>query len=345
MSVDEGIAFINTFVNRTQGNMLASQRPLMFQGAAGQAIGLFQTYQFNLMQQLFRHVGEGTAKDTATLLGLQGTLYGMNGLPAFNYINQHVVGTASGNPEHRDLYDATYGIAGKQAGDWLMYGLPSNLLQTNLYTRGDINPRHPTIVPTNFADIPIISATSRFIGNLYNAAQRVGNGAPIGETVLQALEHNSLNRPLAGLAQVAQSADDGFVYSTSNKGTIMGANDLYSFSTFSRLAGGKPIQEALLNDEVYRIQAYSSADRKRKVELSEAAKVASIGAEATPDVGRFAEKYLATGGNQKDFNQWMMKQMKEANTSKVNAIANDLKSPFSQKMQLMLGGQDYMDSM
>jgi len=128
MSAKEQLAYINTFVNRTQGNYLAAQRPMMFHGPIGQAVGLFQTYQFNLLQQLLRHVGEGHSKDAMTLLGLQGTIHGMNGLPAFNAVNTNLIGNASGNTEHRDAYDAVYGIAGKSAGDWLTYGLASNTM-------------------------------------------------------------------------------------------------------------------------------------------------------------------------------------------------------------------------
>ena len=85
------------------------------------------------MQQMFRYVSEGTSKDAAMLLGLQGTFFGLQGLPAFQAINQHIIGNASGNKDHRDSYDAIYGIAGKNLGDLLTYGLPSNLLQTNIY--------------------------------------------------------------------------------------------------------------------------------------------------------------------------------------------------------------------
>ena len=73
------------------------------------------------MQQLFRHIGEGTVKDAAMMLGLQSTIYGMKGLPAFDAINTHIIGNASGNPSHRDLYDTVYGAVGKEADDWLMY--------------------------------------------------------------------------------------------------------------------------------------------------------------------------------------------------------------------------------
>jgi len=105
----EQLSYINTFVNRTNGNFIANQRPMLFQGPIGQAVGLFQTYQFNLMQQLFRYTGEGGNRSAAMLLGLQGTVYGMNGLPGFNAINTHIVGNASGNITHADIISKTYG--------------------------------------------------------------------------------------------------------------------------------------------------------------------------------------------------------------------------------------------
>jgi hypothetical protein len=122
--MDEGtaLAYINTFVNRTQGNYLASQRPGLFQGPLGQAIGLFQTYQFNLLQQLFRRIGEGDKKNLLLMAGLQGGIYGLNGMPAFNAINTHIIGNAGGNISHLTGYDAVMSGAGKEAGEWLLYG-------------------------------------------------------------------------------------------------------------------------------------------------------------------------------------------------------------------------------
>ena len=343
----EQLSYINTFVNRTQGNILASQRPLMFQGAIGQAVGLFQTYQFNLMQQLFRHVSEGSVKDAAIMMGLQGTIYGMNGLPAFNFMNTHIIGTASGNPEHTDAYTATYGIAGKEVGDWLLYGVPSNLLRTNLYTRGDINPRQVTIIPTNPADIPLVNATVKTYENIKNVLAKIGAGSNVWETILQGIEHNGLSRPLAGLAQTAQAFTNGDykAYSTSSKGNILGANDLLSLATISRLAGGKPFDEAIVNDATYRITAYQAADRAKKETLTEALKSTVIGGhEPTQDqVESFAEQYAKLGGKQGEFNKWMLKQIKEANTSQANKIMQHLNSPYSQNMQRIMGGRAVED--
>lgn len=354
MTSKEQLAYINTFVNRTQGNYLAAQRPMMFQGPIGQAIGLFQTYQFNLLQQLLRHVGEGHAKDSMVLLGLQGTIHGMNGLPSFNAINTHLVGNASGNTEHKDAYSALYGAAGKEAGDWLMYGMASNAmgllhpdLKVNLYTRGDINPRSVTLVPTNPADIPFIHATGRVISNLFNTARNIANGGDVVTSLLQGIEHNGLSRPLAGLAQTMQGAGNPqqASFSTSNRGNVIAANDLVSLTNLSRIVGGKPLDEAVALDAAYRIKAYGLIDSKRRQVLGNAIKSTMIGGQ-DPDQGQiegFAEQYAKMGGRQDEFNNWMGQLYKGANLSQANKIQQSLRSPFTQSMQRIMGGKELRD--
>jgi hypothetical protein len=339
----EAAAYINTFVARVEGNFIASQRPLVFQGPIGQAVGLFQSYQFNLMQNLFRYIGEGRAKDIAMLLGLQGTLYGLNGLPAFQAINEHIIGTASGNTEHKDMYDAAYGVFGKVGGEFLLYGAPSSLLSANIYSRGDVNPRQWTILPNSLSQVPLIGAYSRFVGSMYEGVKNVNAGAGVWNSFLEALEHNGISRPLAGIAQVARGATvgDGTVFSTSQRGTIMGSNDLASYASLVRLVGGRPMDEAIVNDAVYRIRAYAAVDRERKLRLAEAVKLETVMGQVPSEeqVAQFAERYAALGGKSSQFNKWMLEQYKNANTSQAQQIHAQLNNPLTQKLQVLMGGE------
>lgn len=334
ISSDEARSYIQTFVNRVRGNLIASQRPLMFQGPIGQAVSLFQTYQFNMLQQLMRYAGEGSAKDVAMLLGLQGTLYGMSSLPAFNFINQHIIGTASGNPQHRDLYDATYGVLGKNMGDWLMYGVPSKMLNLNLYTRGDLNPRSLTIIPTNPADVPLFSAYGKFFGNLKQMASNISSGAGVWNSFLSGVEHNGISRPLAGLAQVLQGG------STNAKGALIGSNDLMSMATLARLSGGRPLDEAITNDAMYRVTSYQAADREKQQNLSQALRIATENG-GMPDgdqMNKFIADYVAAGGTPTNFSRFMTHQILAANTPAANLMIQHLKSPMSQSLQGIMGG-------
>jgi len=352
MTAKEQLAYINTFVNRTQGNYLAAQRPMLFQGPLGQAIGLFQTYQFNLLQQTLRYVGEGHAKDSLTLLGLQGGIHGMNGLPAFDAINTSLIGNASGNTDHKDLFDATYGAAGKQGGDWLMYGLASNMflipeLKVNLYTRGDINPRHITIIPTNPSTVPFVQASGKFFANLFETAKKVKAGGDVSTTLLQGLEHNSLSRPLAGLAQVLQGFNnpEAASYSTSKKGNVIAANDLLSLSNLTRMVGGKPLDEAIALDAMYRFKAYGLRDAKKRQVLGEAVKTTMLAGQnpTAEQIENFSKGYVETGGRQEEFNQWFGQLYKTANLSQVSALQDNLDSPFNQSMQRLMGGKEIRD--
>lgn len=336
-------AYINTFVNRVEGNIVASQRPLIFQGPIGQAIGLFQSYQFNLLQQLFRYVAEGSKKDLAMLAGLQSTIYGIQSMPAFQFINVHIIGQMSGNQEHKDTYDAVYGVAGRTAGNFILYGIPSNILQANLYSRGDINPRQITILPTSLQETPIVAGWGKFLGSMKETFSKVANGGNMWESILQGMEHNGISRPLAGFAQVLQATGpEGKVYSTSNQGSILYSNDLMSWASIVRLAGGRPLDEARVNDAMFRVRTYEAARREKMKSLAETVKTSLIqGNEPSPEqLEEFAAAHAARGGKQTEFNKWMMGLYKNANVSQAEQLEMNLKSPFNQKLQLLMGGSD-----
>ncbi|MFV0408560.1 MAG: hypothetical protein ACK5LJ_02310, partial [Paracoccus sp. (in: a-proteobacteria)] len=336
--------YISTFVNRTQANMLAAQRPQMFQGPLGQAIGLFQSYQFNFMQQLMRHVGEGSKKDAAMLLGLQASIYGMNGLPAFQAINQHIIGTASGNTSHTDAYTSDNNIVGKEIGDWLLYGAESNFLldpdlKINLYSRGDITPRQLTIVPTQFSQIPFVAANARVYNTLKNAMGNLNNGGDVWNTMLSAMEQQGISRPLAGMGRVARGfANDGVSFSASGRGNIISANELYTFANLARLSGAKPFDEAIAQDAAFRYQGYQSVDTARRARLSSAIKshVAGGGTLTSEQLEDFMERYVKIGGKQEEFSKWYTQQLRATATPQVNKLLN---SKHGDYMQNIMGGR------
>lgn len=339
--------YINTFVNRVQGNLLASQRPQIFTGPVGQAIGLFQSYQFNIMQQLLRHVGEGSKKDALTLLGLQGTIYGMNGLPAFQAINTHIIGTASGNSAHRDAYTMTNETVGKGVGDWLMYGMASNMLihpdlKINLYSRGDISPRTLTVVPTSLADVPIVSAYSKMFTGLKGMADSIGNGGDVWNTLLSGIEHGSINRPLAGLARVARGVESGVVFSTSGQGNVVAANDLTSLASLARISGAKPFDEAVVQDAVFRTQVYARQDSAKRAQLGKAIRtvITNGGTPSEEQMTTFQEQYAKAGGKQEEYLKWYMAQLRAANTPQANKIVESSKqSTYSTYLSTIMGGR------
>ena len=346
--IDDKLAwtYVNTFVNRVNGVIRAAERPLMFQGPIGQAMGLFQSYQFNLMQQMFRQIGEGNTKAVAMMVGMQGSVYGASSLPGFNLINSSLVGNASGNPEHNDLYSATNTLFGKSGADWLMFGAPSNILRASLFTRGDTNPRTWSIVPnpTNPGDIPFISAFAKVFSTTKQSLADIAGGAPVWNSFLNGVEHMGLSRPLAGMAQTARafSNEDGKVTSTQANGTILGSNDLASWATMTRLAGAKPIDEAITSNAYFRVQGYMAADREKRQRLGTAVKLNLQGGGVLDGnaINDFAQKYMEKGGRQKGFNAWFMEQYKNTDRPRAQALADKLGDSYGKYMQSMMGGRD-----
>lgn len=331
---------IRTFVNRVHGNSIASQRPIAFQGVIGQAVGLFQTYQFNLLQQTFKNLADGNTKAVAMMAGMQTSLFGLQGLPGFQAINTHIIGNASNNPNHNDIYSVLPQLTDKKLGDYLLYGVTSNWLNSGVYTRGDINPRQITILPVNPLDIPAVSSGLRFVTNLVDVFSKVNDGGKLSSAILNGLEHNGLSRPLAGLGQVVQG------YSSTAKGSLIAAsNDWFSIASASRILGARPLDEAVVMDAMYRKTAYDAKDGARMEQLGEAVKL-SLASNQSPSEGQvsqFAAEYAAAGGRLENFNRRMIKWSTEANESTANQVFKHLKSGTAQNMMKIMGGAELAD--
>lgn len=357
MTVQEQNAYISSFVNRVQGNYISSQRPVVFQGTTGAAVGLFQTYAFNVLQQLFRHMEDRNKRALLTFAGLQSSIYGMNGLPFFDAINQHLIGSAAGNTGHTDAY-SFLPAANKEIGDWLLYGTASAFplfgeKSPALYSRGDINPRHLSILPVNPLDIPAVSASIKLVGAIGGFGKQVAQGADVSSSMLQALEHQGWNRPLAGFAQVLAGQ------TTTGKGSLISsANDLettsmlsripermISFGGASRIFGARPMDEAVALNQLYRNKTYEAMDRARIDALGQAVKT-KLANHQMPDaeeLDEFMTQYVKSGGRIETFSSSLQRWSRDANVSVVNQMAQKLGSPYGRKMQALMGGEPLQD--
>lgn len=351
MSEKSKYAYINTFVNRVRGTYIASQRPAMFQGPIGMSMGLFQTYQLNLMQQLFRYASSGRGNSSLYMMGLQGSIYGLNGLPLYSAINTKVVGDLEGNPEHRDITGSAYSALGVKGGDWLMYGMAANALTlfgsddlgTNVYTRGDLNPRQITIVPVNPMDAPWFAGWTKFMSNLYTSGTKLVNGADMYSTIARGLEHNGVSRPLSGLGRALQglATEDNQAYSTTKSGNLLASYDLVSVATGVGIAGGRTLTEARSLDALYRKKAYD-ADKKGDMKfLREVIKTHAAGNTSLTEeeYTYFLDRYVAKGGDITRFRGFLMQVFKDANESSIKVAKGVNNSNYGRDMQAIMGGE------
>lgn len=345
MTKQEAAAWRSIFVNRTQGNYITSQRPIVFQGTVGAAVGLFQTYAFTLLQNLARHIEARDARALLTFTGLQTMLFGMNGLPFFEAVNTHIIGNAATNDSHSDIYTAVNAAIGKEMGDWLMYGTASAFplfgdKMPALYTRGDVNPRHLTVIPVMPQQMPFIDASIRVAGNIWDTGKKLAAGGDVKNTLLEGLEHNGVSRPLAGLAQALNG------YTTTSKGSLISANnDLFSIANASRLIGAKPIDESVALNTLFRQEAYKAKDAARLEFLGSVVKTRLRNNETPTDeeLQDFLAAYTSIGGRVEGYSRALQRWQRDSNTSIVNQLMYFHDTPYAQRMLSIMEGQGLDD--
>jgi len=308
---------------------------------------------------VFRHIENGDAKTLAMMAKLQSTLFGMNGLPDFQMLNNSVLGNAAGNVGHKDMYSTLPNLMDGNLSKWLLYGSVSNVLGAGVYGRGDINPRQVSVIPVNPLDYPAISGAVRFTGAMLDMASNIAHGGSVPGSLMLGMEHNALSRPLSGLGQMMQG------FATTGQGSLiattrpplgdngLGWNDVINFANMSRLAGARPLDEAIIMDARYRNTMYQAKDVTRREAIGEAVKTYMYGSaqdsgqdtnRLTPQmVQAFAGMYAATGGRIQEFSQQMQKWTSEANASVANDIFRNLKQPNMQQLQSVMGGQPLAD--
>lgn len=345
LSQQEALAYRSVFVNRVNGNYISSQRPIAFQGTTGAAVSLFQTYMFNVLQQLTRHIEDRNARAIITMSGMQGAIFGLNGLPFFEAVNTHIIGNANINDGHRDIYSTVTQAAGKEMGDWLLYGTASAFplfgdKAPALYTRGDINPRHVTIIPVHPLDIPAVSVGIRVAQNIADVGKKLSAGADISASLLEGLEHNGISRPLAGFAQLAQG------YTSTSKGSLISsANEFDAVVVATRMIGAKPIDESVLLNTMFRMQTYKAADIQRLSGLGEVVKT-KLRAGQMPteeEMQGFMKSYASAGGNLQNYTSALQRWSRDANMSVVNQMKLFHNTSYSQRLSEIMSGSSLDD--
>lgn len=256
--------FMWTFNRRVSAVTNPLHKPRMFQGSVGLAMSVYQSYTFHMLNNLFRYADKGVKAAPAAIVALNASFFGAGSVPGFQQLNQLIAERSEGNT---DLYGAITkaaggDIEGRDLSDFLLYGAGSALLQNNLFVRGDMNPRQATIVPTSVWDFPTVQAVSRIVDSIGNASQRLVHGEAFLPTVADAVVGMGLNRPLRGIGEVAKGRSvDG------NAATVQFHEDVWDTSTVARVAGLRPLNEAIVRDYQSRTYAIRANQHQAKKAL------------------------------------------------------------------------------
>ena len=339
LSDDAAWAMVRSGVDKVHGIYRAHSRVQLFNGTIGQSMGLFQTYMFNMAQNVGRAIQDGRGRDAFVMAVMQGSIFGGRSLPMFSAMNNMIADTNSGKLDIYSLAGTDYDPSGM--GSYFLYGLGSyaTVIPTDAYSRGDIALRHSTVVPLNPLDWPAVAMISKAVGNFVDVGKAIGNGADAQNALAYGLAHNALNRPLQGFGVYLQNA------LTSTKGsplfTDANYNDYnqeegFNFAALgARILGGKPLTEAIALDSYYRRTAYQTEQRNELNELGKQFRISSLDGTSMSEetMTNFISEYASRGGNPENFNAWVGRQLTAASQGTVDV--------FKQGMQDTAAGRLY----
>ncbi len=324
---DNGVTiFARDFMDKALGNYSASQRPVLFQGTAGVAMGLFQTYMLTLAQNTYRAVELKDWKSLAKAMLAQQTVFGSSSMPGFDAVSKTIAENFS--DDNFDLTTGTYRALGDPLADWVLYGLPSNLSGAALHTRGDIDPRVPNLlggvdnlVSANFA--------VQTFGMMKNFAKAVSvENEDVGQAMLQALSLQTMSRPLARVSEL------GSGYSMTQQGnTVQIPDEVRTVNgVMARVLGTRPMAEAKLREAMHLNAYYGSVDRdNRNAVVNDLRTSIRNGTVTSEKVAEIAEKYMRNGGTPRGWKAAYNNALAKTNMSGEDAFLSKVQedSPFN----------------
>lgn len=286
---DAAVIFARDFMERVIGNYSAAQRPTMFQGTFGVAMGLFQTYMVTMAQSMFRHLEKGEFKALAKTMLAQSGIFGAKSLPGFNMVSAMIGDHFS--DDNVDPITGTFRALNDTVAQGIIYGIPSNLPPA-ISIRGELQPRIPD--PTaGINAIPAVNLTSQVYEAMRHVAKSIFSvDKTAGQGIMEALSMQSLSRPVARLSELTTG------YSVTRKGNVVATpEEVWTWnSAVARVFSTRPIQEVRARDAIHLNTLYGSMDREDRQEVTQQLKThLRAGTLNHEIVASLAEKYLRTG--------------------------------------------------
>ena len=286
ISDDQVMIFARDFMKQAIGNYSTSQRPMMFQGTAGAAMGLFQTYMLTYAQNMYRHLEIGDYKGLGKTMLAQAGIFGAGSLPGFHAVSQ-LVGEHYSD-DNIDFTTGLYRALPDELSDIIMYGMPSTIGPA-VHTRGDVNPRIPTGFTTLVAPSMIAQATQSMMDV---ASAVISQDKPTGQAFLEALSTQSVSRPIARLSELASG------YSVTGAGNqVAGPEEVWSWQgVLARAFSTRTLREAKAREVDHINSYYGTLNNENRQAVLETLRENIRNDSVTPELmDKLAFEYMRTG--------------------------------------------------
>ena len=318
------MTFARDFMDQAIGNYASAQRPVMFQGTLGVAMGLFQTYMLTTAQDIYRLIENRNFKQLGKMMLAQGTIFGARSLPGFSYVSETIGENFS--DQNVDLTTGLYRALPHELADLIIYGLPSNLGPA-ITTRGEIQPRVPNVLGEGINAIPAFN----LLKQAYQAGERVASAAftadaSTGKAMLEALSLQSISRPIARMSELLSGNAI-----TQQGNLVSGPDDVWTWrSVGARAMATRPLEEVKAREAIHLNSFYGSIDRDKRQSVVKNLRTHIRDNNLTPEiVEKLGNEYMRTG-SPSGWRSAVNTAIAQTTTTSGNTVRNYLKpnSPF-----------------
>lgn len=316
------MAFAHKQANNTIADFRPSNRPAIFQGAAGMPLGLFTTYMWNYMQRfvnLAETLGTGSAKAAALQVGLQATLFGSESLPGWDIYTNMFMDNYDGSTNIVDRLNEAFGM---EAADVFLNGTVANLPRLFGVADGiSIGPRAGVGLPfqsgfgaQSIAGVRLITRAAQTFGKIVDSAIQDQGIDPT--RVAEILAASNMNK---GLSHAIELGITG--RSQDHTGSVIEPNVSIGFNiqTGARLLGFKPLMADELRQENVRNRVTDRTRTELKARLADSLTSKIRGGRLdSNDIESAMESYVRAGGNSESFRRFFQSQVLRGTTSKID---------------------------
>lgn len=321
---DATFAFAHKLANQTIGNYSPTNRPKIFQGAAGMPLGLFMTFMWNYYQRIFDYAARGQKAALGWQYFSQSAIFGASTVPGFQQFNDFFAASYDGSMNPIDGIANTYG---QETADWFLYGTLSNLPKlfgapdgVGLYSRGDVTFRN---VPTLFsaADSPVVKMIGNGFGAIRETVQMFAQGGATDQQIAEILSTYSTNRFVRNMAQTytgdVVDKRGQLIGHTPTFEDIMKGEIKDEMALIARGLGMRTLNEAKKVSAHMRIRATEYTQQYQLMQLRDRARaMARKGALEGEEIEHMLGKYIQYGGRPENYGNWLTNQHMAATVDK-----------------------------
>jgi len=321
-------AFAHFQANNVIADFRPSNRPLMFQGAAGMPIGLFTTYMWNYLQRMYSMIESRQMPALINQVGLQSAFFGAESVPGV----QGFIDTFTSNYDgSSNLVDRMNASLGHDATEWMLNGSIASMTGISFGPRASVGIPGTRMNPINsnfyLEAAPATSMISKAAGVVKGSWDNIMETGEFNPGyAAQLFARSNLNKGTANVIELAQG------FSEDINGNLIEGDTRTQAGVIARTFGMKPLYADEFRQENRRNTATDAKRNELKDRLAANLQTHARRGTLTGEVVEDAlGSYVKAGGDPERFRRFYKSQIVKGTQTKLDReIAESLKQSHDQ---------------